>query len=208
MVSMLSFMGFLHVGICYRCVVPSSCIHGLVSSVSLCGSWYGSDRVCIAFCGHLLLRKIHLAGLFPGEYCFASLATELRPLGFQDAGMGFGTCQFSVVTDDNGMRPYRCPGHIWCLPWDWMLFDLGLTKRYEACIRNLSLLVLISAPNWLHYILRAINTEIFPGISYFIWVQRGLPDWYAKYIVHRGKILRWRIWNSMDHDWRESHISG
>lgn len=28
-------------------------------------------------CAHLLLKKIHLAILSPGEYCFASLATEL-----------------------------------------------------------------------------------------------------------------------------------
>lgn len=46
---MLNFLFFLNVGICYRCVVPSSYIHGLVSSVALCGSWCGSDWVCIAF---------------------------------------------------------------------------------------------------------------------------------------------------------------
>ena len=59
-------------------------------------------------CAHLLLKKIHLARLFPGEYCFASRATELGCLGFQDAGMAFGTWQFLVVTDDSGTRPDRC----------------------------------------------------------------------------------------------------
>lgn len=55
----------------------------------------------------LLLKKIHLARLFLGDYCFASL-TELGCLGFQDAGIVFGTWQFLVVTDDSGMRPARC----------------------------------------------------------------------------------------------------
>lgn len=105
-------MFFLNAGVCYRCVVPSSDIHGLVSSVSLCGSWCRSDWVYIAFpksmCSFLFLKKIHLARLFPGKYCFASLATELGCLGFQGAGMVFGTWQFLVVTDGSGMRPDRC----------------------------------------------------------------------------------------------------
>lgn len=105
---MLNFLFFLNVGICYRCVVPSSYIHGLVSSVALGVVVTGFVLLFQRVCAHLLLKKIHLARLSPGEYCFASLATELGCLGFQDAGMLFGTWPFLVVTEDSGMRLDRC----------------------------------------------------------------------------------------------------
>lgn len=53
---------FLSVGICYRCVGVSRYIHGLGSSVALCGSW--SDGVCAPF---------------PKETC--SFALEENPSG-------------------------------------------------------------------------------------------------------------------------------
>lgn len=52
---------------------------------------------------HLLLNKIHLAGLFTGRYCFASPAAGLGCWSFQDAAE-FGTWQFLAVPDGNGMR--------------------------------------------------------------------------------------------------------
>lgn len=52
----------------------------------------------------MLLKKIHLARLIPGESCFAFLAAGIGCLNFQDVGMLLDTWQILAVTGDGGMR--------------------------------------------------------------------------------------------------------
>lgn len=56
----------------------------------------------------MLLKKIHLARLIPGESCFAFLAAGIGCLNFQDVGMLLDTWQILAVTGDGGMRSEGC----------------------------------------------------------------------------------------------------
>lgn len=83
-------------------------------------------------CAQLVLKKIHLARLFTGEYCFAFPAAGLGCWGFQDASRVW----YVAVSGCSGWQWNEAEGLSQatnkCLAWVWMplpFFDLALTKR-------------------------------------------------------------------------------
>lgn len=66
-------------------------------------------------CAHLLLKKIHLAGLFTGKYCFASLAAGLGCWGFRDASSVWYTAVLGCYGwqwNEGGWMQLTSPSHI------------------------------------------------------------------------------------------------